>query len=52
MHSRPTKWGEPIGSILYDAIGYPASAGCIRMLDEDCIYIHDKLPLGTAVHIY
>ena len=52
FHSRPTKWGEPIGSILYDAIGYPASAGCIRMLDEDCIYIHDKLPLGTAVHIY
>ena len=52
FHSRPTKWGEPIGSILYAGIGYPCSAGCIRLLDEDCIYIHDVLPLGTTVHIY
>ena len=52
FHSRPTKWGEPVGSILYEGIGYPCSAGCIRLLDEDCIFIHDVLPLGTAVHIY
>ena len=52
FHSRPTKWGEPVGSILYAGIGYPCSAGCIRLLDEDCIFIHDVLPLGTAVHIY
>jgi lipoprotein-anchoring transpeptidase ErfK/SrfK len=52
FHSRPTKWGEPIGSILYYGIGYPCSHGCVRLLDEDCIYISDVLPLGTTVHIY
>ena len=52
FHSRPTKWGEPEGSILYWAIGYPASAGCVRLLDEDCTFIYNNCPLGTAVHIY
>lgn len=52
FHSRPTKWGEPEGSILYWAIGYPASAGCVRLMDEDCIFIYENCPIGTAVHIY
>ncbi|MBR3076924.1 MAG: S-layer homology domain-containing protein [Oscillospiraceae bacterium] len=52
FHSRPTKWGEPYGSILYTAIGYPASAGCVRLMDSECIFIYQTVPLGTAIHIY
>ena len=52
FHSRPTKWGEPYGSILYDAIGYPASAGCVRLMDSECIFIYQSVPVGTAIHIY
>lgn len=34
----------------YDAtIGKPASAGCIRMYDEDIKFIYDKMPRGTRV---
>lgn len=51
FHSRPTKYAADGGGIYDATIGRPASHGCIRLLDEDCIYIY-KLPLGTAVYIY
>lgn len=38
---------------FYDAtIGKPASNGCIRLYDADCIWIYDNIPLGTTVVIY
>ena len=49
FHSRPTAYS---GGIYSSAIGYPASNGCVRLLDEDCTYIYDNCPVGTAVYIY
>ena len=49
FHSRPTAYG---GGIYNSAIGYPASAGCVRLMDEDCTFIYDNCPVGTAVYIY
>ncbi len=49
FHSRPTAYG---GGIYNPAIGYPASAGCIRMMDEDCIWVYGNCANGTAVYIY
>lgn len=49
FHSRPTAYD---GSVYYAAMGYPASAGCIRLLDAQLNIIHDECPLGTAVYIY
>ncbi len=33
-------------------IGYPASAGCIRMYDEDIQWIYDYIPSGTTVVVF
>lgn len=33
-------------------IGYPISAGCIRMYDEDIAFIYDNIPNGTTVVVY
>ncbi len=33
-------------------IGYPISAGCIRMYDEDIQYIYDTIPSGTTVVVH
>lgn len=49
FHSRPTGWD---GSVYYAAMGYPASHGCVRLLDAQLDIIHDQCPLGTAVYIY
>ena len=49
FHSRPTAYN---GSVYYAAIGYPASNGCVRLMDEDCIFIYNNCAVGTAVHIY
>ena len=49
FHSRPTAYS---GGIYSATIGVPASAGCVRLLDEDCTYIYDNCPVNTAVHIY
>jgi lipoprotein-anchoring transpeptidase ErfK/SrfK len=35
-----------------DRIGFPVSAGCIRMYDEDIWYIFDNIPEGTTVVIH
>ena len=43
----------PNSSKLKDpGIGYPISAGCIRMYDEDIQYIFDNIPNGTTVVVY
>lgn len=49
FHSRPT---APDGSIYDETIGVPASNGCVRMLDKDCIWIYNNIPVGTTVYIY
>ncbi len=51
FHSRPTKYDRDGGGLYDNTIGMPASNGCIRLLDEDAIYVYN-LPLNTAVHIY
>lgn len=50
FHSRV--YSRDYSVMLDDAISYPASDGCLRMLDEDCRYIMEKLPLGTRVVVY
>jgi hypothetical protein len=43
----------PNGKTLKDSsIGWPVSAGCIRMLDADINYLYNYIPNGTAVLIY
>lgn len=50
FHSRI--YNRSYTEMLDDAIGYPASDGCLRMLDEDCRYIMDEMPYGTRVVVY
>lgn len=50
FHSRI--YNRSYTQLLDDAIGYPASDGCLRMLDEDCRYIMDEMPYGTRVVVY
>ena len=40
------------GSIYDGSVGRPASAGCVRMLENDSIWIYDNIPVDTAVEIY
>ena len=49
FHSRPTKYE---GGVYNPAIGYPASGGCVRLLDDLCIWIYDNIPMYTPVHCY
>jgi lipoprotein-anchoring transpeptidase ErfK/SrfK len=43
----------PNGTTLKDSsIGWPVSAGCIRMLDADINYLYKYLPNGSTVLIY
>ena len=39
------------GTPYTDALGAPASIGCIRMSDEDVIELYDMVPPGTVVDI-
>lgn len=50
FHSRI--WSKDYKVLLDDTIGWPASDGCVRMLDEDCEYIFKKIPQGTRVVVY
>ena len=50
FHSRPTRYDD--GGIYDYAMGYPCSNGCIRLLDEDCIWIYDNIPADTTVMLY
>ncbi len=43
----------PGGAKLSDAsIGFPVSHGCVRMYDEDVLYIYNNIPIGTTVVVY
>ena len=50
FHSRI--YNRSYTTMLDDAIGHPASDGCLRMLDEDCRYIVDEMPYNTRVVVY
>ena len=50
FHSRV--YSPDYSVMLDDAISYPASDGCLRMLDEDCRYIMNEMPVGTRVVVY
>ncbi len=50
FHSR--LW-NPGHQTLQDArIGFPISAGCVRMYDEDVQWMYDNIPLATKVVVY
>lgn len=34
------------------SMGFPVSAGCIRMMDPDIKWIYDEVPVGTTVVVY
>ena len=34
------------------SVGFPVSAGCIRMMDEDIQFIFDNVPVGTTVVVF
>ena len=43
----------PGTTTLQDAsIGFPVSAGCVRMMDEDIQFLFDHVPDGTTVVVY
>lgn len=50
FHSRV--YSPDYSTMLDDAISYPASDGCLRMLDEDCKFIMEKIPMRTRVVVY
>jgi hypothetical protein len=51
FHSRPFVPGST--TILHDPrIGFPVSAGCVRMYNEDIWFIHDNIPDGTTVVVH
>jgi lipoprotein-anchoring transpeptidase ErfK/SrfK len=49
FHSRPTAYS---GGVYSYAMGYPASNGCVRLMDSECVFIYDNCPVGTTVIIY
>lgn len=42
------------GTHLYnqDSLGEAASHGCVRMSDEDLVYLYERVRVGTPVHIF
>lgn len=40
------------GGLYDDTMGTPVSAGCVRMMDEDCLFIYESIPYNTTVVIY
>ena len=40
------------GGLYDDTMGTPASAGCVRMMDEDCLFIYNSIPYNTTVVVY
>jgi hypothetical protein len=49
FHSRPFYRG---GELRDERIGFPVSAGCVRMYCDDIWYIYNNIPDGTTVVIY
>lgn len=50
FHSR--KWSNNYSYLVDPSISTLVSAGCVRMLDEDCYYIYTEVPLNTTVVVY
>jgi lipoprotein-anchoring transpeptidase ErfK/SrfK len=40
------------GALTDDRIGFPVSAGCVRMYSEDIWYLYNNIPDGTTVVIH
>lgn len=51
FHSRGYYANNP-SVAMFPEIGYPMSAGCIRLYDDAAIWIHKNIPLNTTVVIY
>ena len=50
FHSRLWKPGHQ--TLQDDRIGFPVSAGCVRMYDEDVQWLYDNIPIGTTVVVF
>ncbi len=50
FHSRLFRPGTT--KLSDSSIGYPVSHGCVRMYDDDILYIYNNIPLGTTVVVY
>ena len=50
FHSRLYRPGTT--KLSDSSIGYPVSHGCVRMYDEDILYIYNSIPIGTTVVVY
>ena len=51
FHSRLLRYGSG-GGFKDSRIGFPVSAGCIRMYCEDVWYIYDNIPNSTTVVVH
>ena len=51
FHSWPIKNGTA-DTVYDDAMGWPNSNSCIRMMDEAVRWLYDNVPVNTAVEIY
>ena len=45
-------WNPGHKTLQDDRIGFPISAGCVRMYDEDCQWLYDNIPLRTKVVVF
>ncbi len=50
FHSRLYRPGTT--TVSDASIGFPVSHGCVRMYDQDILYIYNNIPLGTTVVVY
>ena len=50
FHSRLWKPGHE--TLQDDRIGFPISAGCVRMYDEDVQWMYDNIPMNTKVVVH
>jgi len=51
-HAFHSRTYTPSGNLLDPTLGYPVSAGCIRMADEDIAWLDTYLPLHSTVVVY
>lgn len=51
-HAFHSRTYTPSGNLLDPTLGYPVSAGCIRMRDEDVLWLDQYLPLHSTVVVY
>ncbi len=51
-HAFHSRTYTPSGELLDATLGYPVSAGCIRMRDEDVAWLDQHLPMQSTVVVY